>query len=169
MAKTSYVQQCLERALKDAKGNAAAAQERILRDAVTDRKLLLGLVAPHIKAIVAHALSRTAKAVAGGPDAAASPSGRLATGRPAAEDGKAKRAAGVTGAKTPKRPTALSAGDMDRVMDRLGAKIGTSHVPQGLTALVTPPKRRAVNKSHAETMRQLAVAYARQRFDPSED
>lgn len=167
MAKNSYVRDCLERALKEAGGDAAVAQERILRDAVTDRKLLLGLVAPHIKAIVGHALARTAKGAAGpSTPAAPAPSARLATGQPAGGGAKAARAAS---AKTPKRPKSLSPGDMDRVMDQLGARIGTIDTPQGLTALVTPPKRRAVNKSHAETMRQLAVAYARQRFDPTEE
>lgn len=150
----AYVRERVKQALQRCRGDRQAAQRLLLQSAVKDTKLLQGLVAPHIMAITENAVAEVSGQAARKPVVSA--------------------AAGSTQkAKVPRRQkkqsSGLSSRDMERVMDALGRQIGTTTPPRGMTALITPPQKRRTNQSHADTMRQLAVAYARRRFDPAED
>jgi len=145
----AYVRERVKQVLQRCRGDQAAAQKMLLQLAVKDVRLLQGLVAPHIQAITAHAISGVA-------DNGSRKAPRLQGG---GRSRNSKRSAMT------KR---LSSKDIQKVMDQLGERIGITDVPRGMTALVTPPQRRQSNQTHADTMRQLAVAFARKRFDPDE-
>lgn len=54
----NYAQSRIRTALKENPASAAAARQTIMRWALEDPKLMVGLVAPHLSGIVAYAISR---------------------------------------------------------------------------------------------------------------
>lgn len=56
----SYLQTCIQEALKKAKGNETKARALIAAQAMEDEKLLQALAKPHLSGIVAHAVGRIA-------------------------------------------------------------------------------------------------------------
>lgn len=146
MSSDAYVIGKVREALVQARGDAAAAQRLLLAWAARDGRLLRGLVTPFIKGIVAHAVTRVAAA-----SARPAPAAKPGPGRPAA----------------PPRRQTLTPEALDQVLNQLGKRIGTADPPpRGMTALVTPstPRPKA-GKTHEDSLRKLAVAFARKRLD----
>ena len=56
---------------------------------------------------------------------------------------------------------------MDRVVKQLGREIGVAKPdPVGLQSLVEQPGTTLAGPRHVDSLRQIAMAYARKRFDP---
>lgn len=151
MSSDAYVTGKVRDALVQTRGDAAAAQRLLLNWAARDDRLLRGLVTPFIKGIIAHAVTRVAAAATIAKPANAKPAKPAPAGKPAA----------------PPRRTTLTPEAFDQVLSQLGKRIGTTEPPpRGMTALVTPPAPRPkAGKGHQESLRKLAVAFARKRFD----
>lgn len=195
MASDPYVTGKVRDALGQAGGDAVAAQRLLLRWAAGDGRLLRGLVTPFIKGIVAHAVTRAAGAAAppalpatSAPAAKpaakpAAPSRPAAPGKPVgaanrgtltpealdrvlSQMGKGAAPGDAPVARATPRRASLTQDALDQVLGQLGRRIGTSEIPRGMTALVTPPPPRPkAGKRHEQTLRLLAKVYARKRLD----
>lgn len=139
MASNTYLAQRVRDALVQSHGDPLQAKRLILQWAGRDDRLLRTLVGPHIRAIVADAVDRHA-------------------GQPTQPGGAPARRG--------KAPASLS---LDSVVDRMGERFGGAvEPPRGMTALLhgSDPNMRNAGKRHADSLRTLAVAFARKRFDP---
>ena len=118
------------------KGEGTKAQRLLLHWASQDNRLLLALAAPHLSGLAAHAVHR-AKASSNGSSA------------------------------EPARSAEISAKALEEVVGQLGRRIGVSPAPpSGPAALLAPPRRPQAGRGHVEALRQIAVAFARKRYDP---
>ena len=141
MASNPYLVARIRDALAQSGGDGARAQRLILQWAGRDDRLLRTLVGPHIRGIVAQAVERQA-------------------GRPAA-------AAAGGGAPSPAK--ALTATTLDAVVGRMGERFGgIVEQPRGMSAFLPGSRAKPPDAGdrHAESLRTLAVAFARKRFDP---
>ena len=65
------------------------------------------------------------------------------------------------------RPAEISAQALEEVVGQLGRRIGVSPAAaNGPAALLAEPRRPQAGRGHVEALRQMAVAFARKRFDP---
>ena len=72
----------------------------------------------------------------------------------------------TSGARGPQRRK-ITPDAMDRVVTQLGREIGVAKPdPVGLQSLVEQPGTTMAGPRHVASLRQIAVAYARKRFDP---
>lgn len=65
------------------------------------------------------------------------------------------------------RRAGLSATDLDTIVGQLGNRIGAVPTPDGLDALLHPAEPPKASPRHADSIRQIAVAFARKRIDPT--
>ncbi len=139
MPSTTYLTERIHDALAQSEGDPLRAKRLVLQWAGRDERLLRMLVGPHIRAIVADAVDRHA--------------GKQATPRAAA----------------PKRNKPAAKVSLDSVVDRMGERFGGAvEPPRGMTALLhgSSAKEHHAGQRHADSLRTLAVAFARKRFDP---
>lgn len=137
MASNSYLVSRIRDAVGQTGGDPARAQRLVTEWAARDDRLLRMLVAPYIRAIAAQAVSQH---------------GGIAAPRPA------------VGGNRP-----LAGKTFDAVVGRMGERFGGAiETPRGMTRLIGGPGRQpsAAGKQHADSLRALAVAFARKRFDP---
>lgn len=139
MPSTSYLTERIHDALAQSEGDPLRAKRLVLQWAGRDERLLRMLVGPHIRAIIADTVDRHA--------------GKQARPRAAA----------------PKRAKAPAKISLDSVVDRMGERFGGAvEPPRGMTALLhgAGSKEHHAGQRHADSLRTLAVAFARKRFDP---
>ena len=138
-----YLMTRVSEALLRAGGDRALAQKVLLDEAARDQRLLNAMVAPYLPNIANRVVQRVCDRVKP-PEArrerAAEPVRRL-------------------------RRTGLSPTDMDTIVGQLGSRIGEAAAPGGLEALLRPAVRPKASAQHADSIRQLAVAFARKRID----
>ena len=70
--------------------------------------------------------------------------------------------------RTATRPSGhLTPEAMTHVVGRLERTVGAAAPePRGVTALVSKPRRAPAGQRHADSLHQIALAFARKRFDP---
>lgn len=140
MTSNQYLAARIRDAIGQAGGDVARAQRLITEWAARDDRLLRMLVAPYIRGIVGQAIQQH-------------------TGVPATKAPARKRA-----------DAPLAGKNFDAVVGRMGERFGGAiEQPRGMSALIQGPDRKpaAAGKRHADSLRTLAVAFARKRFDPS--
>ena len=139
MAPNPYLTSRIRDALARSNGSASRAGRLVLQWAGRDDRLLRMLVAPYIRGIVAETVGRHAAHLG-------TPGGAIQDA-----DGQSAKIS------------------LDAVVDRMGERFGgVIEPPRGMTALLhgAGAKTRDAGKRHADSLRTLAVAFARKRFDP---
>lgn len=155
MADDRYLITKVSEALLRAGGNRKLAQRLLLDAASRDTRLLNAMIAPYLPNIAARAVAGVCER------AKASSAAGSADAPPAPADPAALTKAS---SRRPRR-TGLSPHDLDTIIGQLGSRIGEVPVPGGLDALLHPAVQPKAGPRHEQSIRQIAVAFARKRYD----
>lgn len=157
MADDRYLITKVSETLLRAGGDQKLAERLLLDAAGRDPRLLNAMIAPYMPNIAARTIARACER------AKASSTAKTAATAPGAPDTAAA-------AKAPARPpprTGLSPHDLDTIVGQLGSRIGAVPLPGGLDALLHPAVQPKAGPRHEQSIRQIAVAFARKRYDHS--
>lgn len=147
MADDRYLLTKVSETLLSAGGDRRLAQRLLLEAAGRDARLLKAMIAPYLQTIAARTVERVCDRAK------------------AAREEKPVGAPRTTPA--PRRPAGagLSPHDLDTIVGQLGSRIGAVPMPGGLDALLRPAVQPKAGPRHEQSIRQIAVAFARKRYD----
>jgi hypothetical protein len=151
VADDRYLLTKVSETLLGAGGDRKQAERLLLEAAGRDPRLLKAMIAPYLPTIAA-------RTVAGVCDRAKAANAAKAAPKPAAP---------AAGKPTPQRAAraGLSPRDLDTIVGQLGSRIGAVPLPGGLDALLRPAVQPKAGPRHEQSIRQIALAFARNRYD----
>ncbi len=154
MAADPHVTEKVQAALVQTGGDRRAAQRLLLAWAMEDGRLMRALVLPFLPGIIGRAIDQTAPGTAS--RAAVAPAAK--TPAPPSPSGRTD---------SPSRPKAPVTGDLlDQLADRLGERFDRSEPSPSAENGEVGQAREAGAARQASSLRTLAVAHARRRYDP---
>ena len=143
MADNLYLTMRVSESLLRAGGDRKLAQRLLLDEAARDHRLLTAMVTPFLPNIANRIVQRTCERTQ---------STDHRPNRPAEPVRRSRRGG-------------LSATDLDTIVGQLGNRIGATPMPGGLDALLYPQAQPKASPRHEDSIRQIAVAFARKRLD----
>ena len=155
MADDRYLITKVSETLLRAGGDQKLAERLLLEAAGRDPRLLNAMIAPYLPNIAGRTIVRACER--------AKTSGARSTtaAAPATPD-----TAAPAKAPAPRPPrTGLSPHDLDTIVGQLGSRIDAVSLPGGLDALLRPAVQPKAGPRHEQSIRQIAVAFARKRYD----